>query len=186
MNISPEEAATALREIEASRSAMRRAVRDHRGHIYLWIWGGIWMAISVLEALDVAHLAMLTNAISVAGLAATAVSILVQRRQVRSRFDKRFLAVCAVLLVFGYLVWPTFLGQPHGFTAGYGYGILIWMQIYIVAGIWFDNYWLWIGLAMTVLIVAGFLFFPAFFWVGPLIGGATLVGTGIYLRHSFV
>jgi hypothetical protein len=185
MNISPEEAATALREIEASRSAMRRAVRDHRGHICLWIWGGIWMAISVLEALDVPHLVLLTNGFSIAGLVATVVTIFVQRRQVRSRFDKRFLAVCGVLLVFGYVVWPTFLGAPHGFTAGYGYGILIWMQLYIVAGIWFDNYWLWIGLLMTALIVAGFLLFPAFFWVGPFIGGATLVGTGIYLRHSF-
>ena len=37
MNISPDEAAKALNEIEASRAAMRQAIRAHRGHLYLWL-----------------------------------------------------------------------------------------------------------------------------------------------------
>ncbi|HEY1765085.1 MAG TPA: hypothetical protein VGF85_09185 [Opitutaceae bacterium] len=184
MNISPQEAAIALRDIEVSRAAMRRAVRDHRGHIYLWIWGSTWAALSVLEAFHLRHLLVYTNTISIAGLVASVVFIFVQRRQVRSTFDKRFLGVCGALLGFGYLVWPTLLGQPQGFQAGFGYSILIWMQVYIVAGIWFDNYWLWIGIVMTVLILAAFLLFPAYFWIGPLIGGLTLLVTGFHVRNA--
>jgi hypothetical protein len=184
MNISPEEAALALREIEASRQAMRRAIRDYRGHIYLWIWGAVWVAISILEALHAPNLVSLTNWISIAGMAATAAAIFIRRQPVRKAFDKRFIAVCGTLLVFGYLIWPIFLGGPRSFPSGYGYSLLLWMQLYIVAGIWFDNYWLWIGLAMTVLIVAAFLLFPAYFWIGPLLGGATLVATGFHVRNG--
>src|SRR5579871_5496428 len=171
MQISPEEAAAALRDIESSRAAMRRAVRDHRGHIYLWIWGTVWVCLSLLEAFRVPHLPACTNAVAIAGLVVTVVFVIVQRRQVRTTFDKRFLGVCGALLGFGYLVWPTLLGQPRSFQAGFGYSILIWMQVYLVAGIWFDNYWLWIGIVMTVVILAAFLLFPAYFWIGPLIGG---------------
>ncbi len=183
MNITPEEAVRSLREIEASRLAMRSVIRAHRGHLYLWIWGTIWIAVSLLYWIDAPRFWVLCNWISVGGVVATIGFALVQRRQVRSSVDKRFLAVCVVLLAFGYGVWPVFLGQPHSYKSGFGFSTLIWMQIYMVAGIWFDNYWLWIGLAMTVLIVAGFLFFPAWFWVGPLLGGVTLVGTGFYIRR---
>jgi hypothetical protein len=184
MNISPEEAAAALREVEASRSAMRRAIRDHRGHVYLWIWGTVWTLLALLEAAQAPHLLLLTNSLGIAGIVTTFSFVFFQRRQVRTTFDKRFLAVCGALLGFSYLVWPMFLGQPRGFQAGFGYSILVWMQVYIVAGIWFDNYWLWIGIVMTVLIVAAFLLFPAYFWIGPLIGGLTLVTTGFHLRNT--
>ncbi len=182
MNISPEEAARSLREIEASRSAMRSLVRTHRGHLYLWLWGSIWIVVSLLNWVDAPRFWAVSNWISVAGLVATFAIVVAQRRQVRSRLDRRFLAVCAVLLAFGYGVWPVFLGQPHTYKSAYGYGILVWMQIYIIAGIWFDNYWLWMGVAMTVFILAGFLLFPAIFWMWPLLGGVTLLGTGFYVR----
>jgi hypothetical protein len=182
MNISPEEAAQSLRDVEASRSAMRSLVRSHRGHLYLWLWGSIWIIVSLLNWADTPRFWALTNGIAVAGLVATVAIIVAQRRQVRSRVDRRFLAVCAVLLVFGYGVWPVFLGQPHTYKSAYGYGILVWMQVYVVAGIWFDNYWLWMGVIMTVLILGGFLLFPAIFWMWPLLGGATLLGTGFYVR----
>ena len=184
MNISPEEAAASLRDIEASRRAMQRAVRDHRGHLYLWIWGGFWAVISVLEALDVRNLVRITNGLLLAGVVVTVISILLQRRQVRKTRDKRFLAVCAVLFAFGYVVWPIFLGGPQSFASGFGFSLLVWMQIYIVAGIWFQNFWVWIGLAMTLLIVAAFLLFPAHFWIAPLVGGATLIATGFHLRNA--
>ena len=48
MNISPEEAARALGDIEASRAAMRTAIRTLRGHYQLWLWGGIWVVMALL------------------------------------------------------------------------------------------------------------------------------------------
>jgi hypothetical protein len=182
MNISQEEAANALGEIEASRTAMRAVIRNHRGHLYLWLWGSIWIVNSLLNGWSSARFWNTTNWITLAGLLATAAIIVMQRRQVRSRLDRRFVAVCGTLLVFGYGVWPFVLGGIHSYTAAYAFGMLIWMQVYVVAGIWFDNYWLWIGLVVAALILAGFLLFPGAFWAFSLLGGATLLGTGFYVR----
>ena len=186
VNISPEEAAEALNGIEASRRAMRSLVRAHRGHMFLWLWGGVWMASSVLNGWDERRFWFPAACLFWVGLLATFAIAYAQRGQFRSPFDRRFLAVCATLLLFGYGVWPVLLGWPHSAKAGYAYGTLLWMQVYVVAGIWFDNYWLWIGIVMTALILAGFILFPGAFWVFSLLGGATMVGTGFYVRHFWL
>jgi hypothetical protein len=181
MNISPEEAAKALQEIASSRAAMRQAVRSHCGHFYLWIWGIVWIAISLYTRF-VAPSAWVANSISAVGVLATIAVGFVQAQQIRKVIDRRFVAVCVVLLVFGYGVWPVFMGGFHSYQAAFGYSTLLWMQVYIVAGIWFDNYWLWVGLGVTAIILAGFLFSPANFWAFTLLCGLTLLGTGCYVR----
>ena len=183
MNISVEEAEKALREIEASRLAMRSAIRSHRGHLFLWLWGFIWIAMSVLYWIDAHRFQMASLAICVAGIVGSFAIGIRQNRQIRSRIDRRFAAVCVVLLVFGYGVWPVFFGGLTSYKAAFGYCSLLWMQVYIVAGIWFDTYLLWVGLAVTALILAGFLLFPVLFWVITILCGAVLVGTGFYIRY---
>ncbi len=162
---------------------MRSVVRAHRGHLYLWLWGAVWIAASLLNGWDEARFWFPANCLFWAGLAASIAIAYTQRGKIRSRFNWRFLAVCATLLVFGYVVWPVFLGVPHTGKAAFGYGTLLWMQVYVVAGIWFDNYWLWIGVVMSALILAGFILFPGFFWIFSVLGGATMVGTGFYVRN---
>jgi len=80
-------------------------------------------------------------------------------------------------------VWPVLFGGFASHKAAFGYFSLLWMQLYIVAGIWFDIYLLWVGLAVTALIVAGFLLAPGFFWAFTLLCGAVLVGSGFYVRY---
>jgi hypothetical protein len=94
-------------------------------------------------------------------------------------------AVCISILLFGFVAWPIVLGPPHGYKSGFGLGTLVWMQIYIVAGIWFDNYLLWVGIAATALILAGLVFLPGLFWACTLLAGAVLVGTGFYVRYGW-
>jgi hypothetical protein len=182
VNISKEEAEQALRDIEASRLAMRDVIRSHRGHLFLWLWGAIWIAIPVLFILNPERYLAAANWLTVLGAVGSFAIGWGQGRQIRAKVDKRFVATCITLLVFGYGVWPIFLGSPHSYKAAYGYGLLLWMQIYMVAGIWFRNYWLWIGAGVTALLLVGFLFFPAQFWWFSLAGGATLVATGFYVR----
>ena len=182
MNISPEEASRSLQDIEASRAAMREAVRAHRGHLYLWIWGVVWIAISLQARLS-SPSAWAANLYSAAGVVATIIVGLVQGRQIRSTIDRRFIAVIASLLLFGYGVWPGFMGGFHSFQAAFGYGCLLWMQVYIVGGIWFDNYWLWVGLVVGAIILVGFLFLPAYFWACTMLCGFTFMGTGFYVLY---
>jgi predicted lysophospholipase L1 biosynthesis ABC-type transport system permease subunit len=185
MNISKEEAEQALRDVAASRLAMREVVRAHRGHLYLWLWGTVFIAIALLNWVFAEKYWVAGNWISAGGVVASFLIGWSQGHQIRSKVDRRFLAVCFALLAFGYGVWPVFLGAPHSVKASYGYSLLIWMQIYVVAGIWFRNYWLWIGLSVTALLLAGYVLFPGAFWAFSLVGGATLVGTGFYVRFCW-
>jgi len=182
MTISKDEAQQALRDIEASRLAMREIIRTHRGHLYLWLWGGIFIVTPILYMLQPGKYWVVANWLAVGGTVASFVIGWSQGQQIRKKVDRRFVAICICLLAFGYGVWPVFLGAPHSNKAAYGYGLLLWMQIYMVAGIWFRNYWLWIGAAVTALLLAGYVFFPAEFWEFSLLGGVTLVTSGIYVR----
>jgi hypothetical protein len=190
MNISPEEAAQALQDIEASRLAMRRAIQTHRGHLYLWLWGCIWVAVSIINWMYEQRALPAMLWIMGAGCVATAVIGSVQGGQIRARIDPRFAKVCATLLFFGYLVWPYLLGDLRSYDfrsykGAYGYFTVIWMQLYMVAGIWFDSFWFWVGLAVTVVIVATLMFAPALFWGATLLLGLVLFGSGFLVRNTW-
>jgi len=181
MNISPEEAARALGEIEASRAAMRTAIRGYRGHYHLWLWGGIWVAIALRAELHALHGLRFDHWLSLAGMATTVLIILGQKAQVRSTGHSRFLWMLAAIIVFAY-IWPCVLGEPPNAKCGFAYSALVAMFCFIVSGIWFCSYLLWVGLAISALILAGLFFFPALFWWVGVLCGSTLIGTGFYVR----
>jgi hypothetical protein len=183
MNISPEEAARALGEIEASRAAMRTAVRGFRGHYYLWLWGGIWMAMALRAEFRALPGLRMNHWLIYPGIAATFLIMLSQGTKIRSPINKRFLGVLAAIVVFSF-VWPMVLGHSANGKSGFAYGVLVPMFCYIVAGIWFDCYYLlWVGLLISALILASLFFFPAFFWWSVVLCGGALVGTGFYVRY---
>jgi hypothetical protein len=185
MNLSPEEAARALEEVEASRRAMRTAIKSHRGHLHLWLWGCVWMAISTVNWIYGIRALPAVNGIAVLGVLASVGIGIVQSRQIRVRLDRRFLAVCATLILFGYGIWPVLLGGFHNYKAASAYMMIIWMQLYIVAGIWFDSCLLWIGIAVTCILMGAVLFLPDFFWASSLLCGLTLFASGFYIRYNF-
>ncbi len=185
VNITPEEAAQALREIEASRVAMRSAIQAHRGHLHLWLWGSLWMSTSVLNWDDNPAHTTASSLLMVGGGLTSALIGILQGRQVRAPVNPRFVAVCITILLFGFVAWPVVLGPPHGYRAAFGLGTLVWMQLYIVAGLWFDTYLLWLGIAATAIILAGLVFLPGLFWACTLLAGAVLVGTGFHVRNSW-
>jgi hypothetical protein len=58
------------------------------------------------------------------------------------------------------------------------------MLCYVIAGIWFDLYLLWLGLIIAALILVGLFVFSAFFWLWiAVFGGGTLILTGVYVRY---
>jgi len=179
MNISPEEAARALGEIEASRTAMRTAIRNYRGHYHLWLWGGIWVAVAMLAEF---HGPRIRFRLELAGFATTVLIILRQKAQIRSPGRDRFLGMLAAIIVYAN-VWPYVLGGPPNSKCGFAYGALVAMFCFVVSGIWFCSYLLWVGLVVSALILVGLFCFPAIFWWWiAIFGGGTLIGTGFYVR----
>lgn len=182
---SREEASRALQEIDQSREAMRRAIRAHRGHLHLWLWGAIWMAMALAAHLYGPRATRYFPFFVLPGIIASTAIGIYQGHQIRAPFDKRVLAALASVLAFG-LLWPVVLGQPQQPLAEirlFAFFALLVMQLYVLAGIWLDSYLLAIGLAVSVLILTGLFVFPESFWLWfAMFCGGPVVLSGFLVR----
>lgn len=183
MALSPQEAGALLADIESARAAMRHAIRAHRGHYHLWIWGGAWIAMPLSAHFGGEYAARFFPWICVAGGILSFLAGFTQKQQVRRPANGRFVAVMLTIWLFA-VVFPIVLRAPLDARTYYAYCCLVAMQTYVVAGIWTDTYLLWVGLLVTALILIGLFLFPALFWIWMAVfGGGTLVLTGFYVRH---
>jgi hypothetical protein len=184
MNPSKEEAAAALAAIGQSQAALRSAFRAHRGHYYLWLWGLVWIAMALIAHFGgPAAIARYFPMLGLAGGLASAAIGLLQRGQLRLPVDRRFVRVLLALLGFG-VVWPLVLRAFPGNEAVFAYIGLVVAQLYVVAGIWFDIYLLWLGLILAGLLLVGFFFFLPIFWIWVAVfGGGALILGGFYVRY---
>ena len=183
MQLTPEEAACALAAIQTSRETMRSAIRAHRGHYHLWLWGVIWIGMAMLAEFRGQAGIHLFPWLCVAGIAGSMALGFVQGSQIRGSVDKRFLGVLFAVILFSAL-WPAVLRAPYHDQALFAYLGLVAMLCYIIAGIWFDTYLVWLGLVMTAFILVGLFCFSAFFWWWiAIFGGGTLIVTGFYIRY---
>lgn len=184
MNLTKEEAAAALAAVARSQEALRQAFRAQHGHYYLWLWGIVWILMALSAHLGgQAAIQRYFPLLCLGGGAASCLIGLWQRRVVRVPVDRRFMSVLAALLGFG-LLWPFLLRPAPGSERIFTYISLIVAQFYIVAGIWFDSYLVWLGLILAVLLVTGFVFFLPVFWLWiAFCGGGALILGGFYVRY---
>ncbi len=183
MQLSPDEAARALAAIDASRQAMRSAVRANRGHFHLWLWGAAWIAMALIAQYWGEPGTRLFPWIVLAGVVLSLVIGATQARRIRAPVDPRFFGVLAAVAGFA-LVAPLVLHPQVDARAVFAYIGLIAMLCHVIAGIWFDRYLLWLGLAIAGLILVGLFVFPGFFWWWiAVFGGGTMILTGVYVRY---
>ena len=183
MNLSPQDAAAALAEVEDARRTMRRAIRAHRGHFYLWIWGATWIAMPLTAHFLGDYAVRYFGLICVPGTIASIAVGLIQRRQVSAPGSQRLFGVLAAIFGFAAL-FPFVLHSHADARACYAYACLAAMQGYVVIGLWTDTYLFWLGLFVTAMILIGYFLLPGIFWVWMAVcGGGPLFLTGFYVRH---
>jgi hypothetical protein len=185
--LSHTQAAQMLDSINQSRTAMRTAIRAYCGHWYLWLWGLIWLGMALLGQLLGNRAIPFINGLCLIGLASSFLIGFIQSGQIRALLDRRFLATLGALILFGYFVWPIVLGSPHrsdAFSRLFAYCALVPMQVYVIAGIWFDNCLLWIGALISLSILLGLFFFSAIFWIWfAAFAAIPLLLSGFYIRY---
>lgn len=185
--LSHTQAAQMLDSINQSRTAMRTAIRAYCGHWYLWLWGLIWLGMALLGQLLGNRAMPFMNGLCLIGLASSFLIGFIQSGQIRAPLDRRFLATLGALILFGYFVWPIVLGSPHrsdAFIRLFAYYALVPMQVYVIAGIWFDNCLLWIGALISLSILLGLFFFSAIFWIWfAAFAAIPLLLSGFYVRY---
>ena len=185
MQLSSEDAARALAAIETSRQAMRSAVRANRGHLHLWLWGAIWIAMALLAQVRGEPGMRLFPWIVLAGVVASFVIGITQARRIRAPVDGRFLGVLAAVILFAAAVPAVLLHGPVDSKALFAYCGLAAMLCWIIAGIWFDTHLLRVGAAIAVLILVGLFFFPGIFWWWiAALGGGPMIAIGLYVRYG--
>jgi len=183
MQLSSEEAARALAAIEASRETMRSAIRAHRGHYHLWLWGLVWIAMAMLAEFGGLAGIRLFRWVSVAGIAGSVLIGLLQSREIRSPLDKRFFGVLVAVVFFAAL-GPLVLRASPDNQGVFAYCGLVAMLCDVIAGLWFDTYLLWLGLVVAALILVGlFCFHSLFWWWIAIFGGGSMIVTGFYIRY---
>jgi len=183
MTLSPEEARVALEQIEAGRKAARLALRRNCGHYHLWIWGAFWVVVPLVFHYAPEVGARYTWVFALAGaLASTVVGMLVEGSRLRVPLNTRFAALIGFLVAFA-AIWLFLLGSNNSKNI-YAYFCTVAMFGYIAAGLWFDAYLVWLGVAATVLTLVGFYALGPWFWIWMSVaGGGTLIGTGFYVRY---
>jgi hypothetical protein len=185
LRLTPDEAAQALAAIETSRDAMRSAIRAYRGHCHLWLWGFIWIAMAMLaEFLGHAGIRLFPW-IALAGVAGSFGLGWFQSGKIRAQVDKRFLGVLGAVILFA-AICPAILRPSPSNEAVFAYIGLVAMLCYVIAGIWFDTYLLWLGSGMGVLILLGLFLLPGIFWWWiAIFGGGPLIAAGFYVRFCW-
>jgi hypothetical protein len=181
--ISAQDAAAALAQVDDARAAMRRAIRAHRGHYHLWIWGVAWVVMPLLARTYGDRAAPWFGGVCfVAGMISSLVGFL-QGRQVKQPVNQRFVIAIGALIAFAVIFMFVLQPQPT-LKSIYAYTCLVVLQAYVIAGLWTDTYLLWLGIIVTVLVLVGYFLLPQLFWPWmAAFGGGSLIASGFYVRY---
>lgn len=183
MDITKEEARTALASVARTQLALRQALRAHCGHLHLWLWGTVWMIMGLTAHCGGSKaIQRYFIALGIAGGIGSVLIGLLQGRQVRPPVDVRYVRVLVAVLAGG-LLWPFVMSPAPANELIFAYIGLLVAQLYVVAGLWFDVYLFRLGLLLAAVILTGLWFFLPVFWLWiALLGGGTLIASGCYVR----
>lgn len=181
MNITPTEAADALRDIDQSATHSRQLKGYRHAAPYFFMWGLIWIVGYTATGISPAN-AWLWMPLAAGGATG---SFIIGRFQARPQANRvspvrvglTWAAVTAFYVAVLLVMRPHELNQFSAFPA------LLAAVIYALIGVWFLPRWLWLGLGIFVATLAGYyLLAPWFsFWMAA-VGGGGLFLTGFWMR----
>jgi hypothetical protein len=182
--IDPKQASQALNEIDDIVHRVRQSqIYDIASRIMIW-WGVLVFAGNIATFLWFRYAYYIWPAVNIVGLAGTlAISAFVYRRTGVRPFDGRMLTACLLFFAFGYLCSQVF--GHYGPRQLGAFWPIYFMLFYILAGLWFGNAFIAIGLAVTALTLVGYYFIGAAFplWMAFVNGGGLILG-GFWMRRS--
>lgn len=185
MNVSPDEARSALAAVREVEERARRAIGLAGGGPIVMIWGVVWL-IGYLGGYFLVdeQKGILWGLVDLLGIAGTLFVVSRLTRRVRDPIGPRIGLLWLLLILYGSLwIW---IARPE---SGLEIGMLaatMAMFGYVVLGLWIDLVFLWIGLGVTVLSIALYLLAPETFeiWMG-LLGGGALLLSGAYIHRNW-
>ncbi len=184
MNLSPTEAADALRDIDATAARSRefKGYRIAAPHFFLWgaIWilgygatgvsqdaGRLWLPLTIIGMAGSAYIGWRNRTTAGAG------------KVYGQRMWMTFVAF-AVFIAATYAILP-----PHSVDQMNAFPALLTGLAYTMAGIWASRRYLWLGAGVIAATMLGFIYLTPWFafWMAA-VGGGGLILTGIWMRKA--
>lgn len=201
MGIGPEEARDMLQGVDDVTSRTKKMIAFGGGDLLFIVWGIVWLIGGIATYLIpkfTSRDGSISMLIGSVWLVLVGAGMILSYRAgkssmpTRSPFGKSIGMMWFLLYVF-VDVWIALL-MPFIHIQGQHESHLFWthmgaiaatvpMFAYVVFGLFFDRYMVYIGLGVTALMMIGiFLFEPWFYLWMAFVGGGTLIGTGLMVR----
>jgi hypothetical protein len=192
MNVTREEAAKALADVDRASHRIGQLKGYHHGAPYFIIWGFVWLAANLTSY-------FLTDAAKFAwpvalgfGLVASAILGILQSRKwpkgerasaAERSFGSRMGMTAGIVMVF--IVCIILIARPQSSQEVNAMISIVFPFLYMAGGIWAGWRLFAIGLVTAVAILVGYFWFAEHFelWMG-LFGGGSLIAGGIWLRTA--
>jgi FtsH-binding integral membrane protein len=181
--IDPEEAASALSDIDAIVGRVRQSRIYDLASQMLVIWGALTFAGYLVTWLSPRSATYAWIAVYVAGIAGSvAINASNRSRSGVVRFDARMFAAFALFIVFG--LFCNWLGHFTPRQLGTFWPIYF-MLVYTIAGLWVGQAFVAIGVSIIALTLIGYFFVGDAFdlWMAFVNGGGLILG-GLWMRRS--
>ena len=184
MSIDREQAASALSDIDSIVRRVRQSRIYNLASLIMIMWGGLVFAGYIGSYLWPRSAGYLWTAIYLAGIAGSFVisSFDYAREGVRT-FDVRIFTAFALFVAFG-IFCTIVLGHFTPRQLGTFWPIYF-MLAYSIAGLWFGNAFVAIGLGIAALTATGYFFAGGWFdlWMAVVNGGGLVLG-GSWMRRN--
>lgn len=208
MNVGPEEARDMLQGVDDITSRTKKMIAFGGGDVLFIVWGIIWFIGGLGTHLIPMLVAGNPRSNLLSGIlpaclwtVLVAAGIIISYRVGRSSMPTKspFGKSIGLLWWFLYLfvnLWIALL-MPFIHVEGPRMSHLFWTHLgaisatvpmfaYVVFGLFFDRYMVWIGLGVTALMVIGvYAFEPCFYLWMAFVGGGALAGTGLLIRNRW-
>ena len=182
-NISKQEAEQALAGIDDITRRLRKSVAGSCASTLLILWGIIWIIGYGCSQFFPSQAGLVWVPLSMGG---GLVSWIIGARASTVRTPGAWRIGVFWLALFGYAsLWVVLLHPAYPWRVGPYMGTVP-MFAYVVGGLWFGRFFIWLGLAVTGVIVLGVFGWPEWseLWTG-VAGGGSLLVSGFYIRRNW-
>jgi hypothetical protein len=182
-SIDPREAASALSDIDAVTRRVRQSTIYNLCSLIMILWGTLVFAGNIASFVWPRSGGYIWMAVDVVGIAGSfAISAFGRTRTGIRSFDFRMLAALLLLIAFG--IFTCWLGHFTPRQTG-AFWAIYYMLFYTIAGLWFGQAFIAIGLGIAALTVIGYFYSGDWFgpWMAVVNGGGLILG-GLWMRRS--
>jgi len=184
----PNDALEDLRVIRQVMEQTRRSIAVRGGGYFLIIWGVVWLLgflnSQFLEGPLVGRIWLALDAVGVIATF-TIGYYLGTRARVRTQSAWRWWAFWPALWAYGFF-WLWLLRPADSMQAAF---FLVTLNLFgfVTMGLWLmSGSLIRIGIGVTILASAGYFLIPAYFFLWmALLGGGTLIGSGVYISRRW-